>query len=276
MVTKENNLDLQRESVEREYEHKASSRNPGLSEGDLGSANYSAEELATADEVYSFGCGNPLAFSQVKEGDRVLDLGCGAGLDLILAAARVGASGEVIGIDMTSAMLERARKNIARSGHQNIKLHQGVIEDLPVETGSVDWVISNCVVNLSPDKAKVFAEISRVLKPGGQMLISDIVIDGVPKWVRSVAKRFNPAIAATLGEADYVAGLQRAGLQSIEIKARQAYDRATLYSMISSDLAESHSPWLVRKAGTALAGPVANAAEGKVVSIKVFAQRMGA
>src|SRR3989339_417096 len=131
----------------------------------------------------SFGCGNPLAFSGVKEGDTVLDLGSGAGFDLIPAAKKVGPNGRVIGVDMTEAMIERARENIKAEELTNVDVRYGLIENLPVESASVDWVISNCVINLSPEKERVFSEIQRVLKPGGQMLVSDIVAKNLPDWL---------------------------------------------------------------------------------------------
>ena len=151
-------------------------------------AGYSRNELDQLPEeavVNSFGCGNPLAFSGVNTGDTVLDLGAGAGIDLILAAERVGPSGRVIGVDMTEEMLAKARQTITESGHTNIELRLGLIEEMPVESNSVDWVISNCVINLSPEKPRVFAEIHRVLKPGGRMIVSDIVAERLPPEVRS-------------------------------------------------------------------------------------------
>jgi len=148
-------------------------------------AGYTEENLASipADAAAnSFGCGNPLAFSGVREGEVVLDLGSGAGIDIILAGKMVGLSGRVIGIDMTDEMIERARENIAAAGLENVDVRKGIIEDMPVEDSSVDWVISNCVINLSPEKDKVFSEIHRVLKPGGRMLVSDIVARDLPEW----------------------------------------------------------------------------------------------
>ena len=129
-------------------------------------AGYSAEELGTIPRdavANSFGCGNPLAFSEVREGDVVLDLGSGAGIDILLAAKKVGPSGKAIGIDMTDEMIKRAEENVAAAGLNNVEVRKGLIEDMPVETSSVDWVISNCVINLSPEKDRVFAEIARVI-----------------------------------------------------------------------------------------------------------------
>ena len=130
-------------------------------------AGYSSEELATlpADAVVnSFGCGNPLAFSEIGEGEVVLDLGSGAGIDILLAAKKVGPTGKAIGVDMTDEMIARGQENVAAAGLENVDLRKGLIEDMPVESESIDWVISNCVINLSPEKPKVFAEIARVLK----------------------------------------------------------------------------------------------------------------
>ena len=150
-------------------------------------AGYTGPELSSLPPeavVNSFGCGNPLAFAEVKEGDVVVDLGAGAGIDILLAGKVVGPSGRVIGIDMTDEMIAKASENIAAAGVSNVEVRKGLIEEMPVESDSVDWVISNCVINLSPEKAKVFAEIARVLKPGGRMSLSDIVVDEMPDWVR--------------------------------------------------------------------------------------------
>ena len=126
---------------------------------------YSPRELKVVgkEAAGSFGCGNPLAFAEVRPGQTVVDLGSGAGLDLLLAAERVGPTGRVIGVDMTDAMIERARANIAEAGVGNVEVREGLIEEMPLPDASADWVISNCVINLSPEKERVFAEIARVL-----------------------------------------------------------------------------------------------------------------
>ncbi len=132
-------------------------------------AGYTADELAELPDdavVNSFGCGNPVALAGLRKGDVVLDLGSGAGIDLLLAARLVGPEGRVIGVDMTDEMIARAEANIAAAGLANVEVRKGIIEELPVEDASVDWVISNCVINLSPEKERVFAEIARVLRPG--------------------------------------------------------------------------------------------------------------
>ena len=176
----------------------------------------------------SFGCGNPLAFSGVREGDTVLDLGSGAGFDLLLASDKVGTRGRVIGIDMTDEMIARARKNIKAASVTNIEVRKGLIEDLPVESSSVDWVISNCVINLSPEKPKVFKEIHRVLKPGGQISISDIVAEDLPEVILNNKELYNSCIAGAISEKDYLAGLAEAGLTDIQITERLFFETAQI------------------------------------------------
>lgn len=202
-----------------------------------GLAGYADAEVGCAPAgAVSFGCGNPLAMSEVQPGDVVLDLGSGAGLDLILAARRVGAKGRAIGVDMTEAMLERARANLDEAGVENAELRQGTIEALPVESGSVDWVISNCVINLSPDKPRVFAEIERVLAPGGRMLISDMVAERIPSWVRRPAALYNACVGGAISEAEYLAGLRAAGLHEVEVAGRLVYSSSQLAAMLRGEL----------------------------------------
>jgi SAM-dependent methyltransferase len=199
-------------------------------------AGYNEEELAAlpADAVVnSFGCGNPLAFSEVKPGEVVLDLGSGAGIDLLIAARHAGEAGRVIGVDMTDAMISRARENIAKSGLKNIEVRKGLIESLPVDSGSVDWVISNCVINLSPDKPKVFAEIARVLKPGGRMRVSDVVAEELPQEVRRIASLYGSCVSGAISESAYLDGLRSAGLVDVEVAERFIYEAAQINALTS-------------------------------------------
>jgi len=194
-------------------------------------------ELPADAVVNSFGCGNPVAFAAIGEGDAVLDLGSGAGIDLLLAAKKVGPTGSVIGIDMTDEMIARARENIAAAGLENVEVRKGIIEELPVEDASIDWVISNCVINLSPEKDRVFAEIARVLKRGGRMSVSDIVAEDLPDWVRADETLYNSCIGGAISEADYLGGLAATGLVDVQVEERLPYDSAQLESLLVS---ESH------------------------------------
>lgn len=184
----------------------------------------------------SFGCGNPLAFSGVKPGDTVLDLGSGAGLDLLIAAEKVGPSGRVIGIDMTEEMIAAARRNADGSQHDNIHLQLGMIEDLPLDDASVDWVISNCVINLSPQKDRVFSEMYRVLKPGGQFSISDIVLDTLPDALRKSAAAWSACIAGAITEQEYIQGLRDAGLVDVAVTERLVYDAGQLRAILAEEI----------------------------------------
>ena len=218
----------------------------------------------------SFGCGNPVAFSGVREGDVVVDLGSGAGIDVIIAAQKVGARGHVIGVDMTGAMIERARANIAEAGLANAEIREGLIEALPVDDASVDWVISNCVINLSPDKPAVFAEIARVLRRGGEMLISDIVVEDLPAWVRQNKALYSACVAGAVSEADYIAGLEAAGLTSVEVRDRLVYDAAQVEAMYRDEAADQGAADGV---GDETIARAAREATGKVASISVYARK---
>jgi ubiquinone/menaquinone biosynthesis C-methylase UbiE len=171
----------------------------------------------------SFGCGNPLMYADICEGEVVLDLGSGAGIDVLLAASLVGESGRAIGIDMTPEMTEKARKNAAEADAKNVEFRLGEIESMPVEDDSVDWIISNCVINLAPDKDIVFREAYRVLKPDGKLLVSDLVANHLPKWLRSTISNWANCISGALPEEQYLDSIRRAGLGEVQVLSKSPY-----------------------------------------------------
>jgi SAM-dependent methyltransferase len=173
-------------------------------------------------------CGNPLAFGHLKPGDVVVDLGSGAGKDVFLAAQKVGAKGRVIGVDMTPEMLSLAEKNAEKfrqaTGLSNLEFRRGQIEALPIDAAGVDAVISNCVINLSPDKPQVFREVHRVLRPGGCMIVSDIVLNRpLPKALRDDADLYASCIAGALLRDEYIGAIRAAGFRSVEIVTDHGY-----------------------------------------------------
>ncbi|MCH7939420.1 MAG: arsenite methyltransferase [Candidatus Marinimicrobia bacterium] len=184
------------------------------------SIGYSDRELdqAPAGANLGLGCGNPTAITDLQPGERVLDLGSGAGFDCFLAADAVGATGRVIGVDMTPAMIDKARHNADRGGYRQVEFRLGEIEDLPVTDGSIDAVISNCVINLAPDKERVFREAQRVLRPGGRMMVADIVLTGdLPEDVRNSETAYVDCVAGAAPRQEYLATIKAAGFQEIEI-----------------------------------------------------------
>ncbi len=229
------------------------------------SAGYTEDQLsglpAHAME-HSFGCGNPVALAGIEPGQTVLDIGSGAGIDVLLAARKVGPAGRVIGLDMTPEMIEAAKTNAAEAGVTNVEFRLGDAEDMPVDSGTVDWIISNCVINLAPDKAKVFSEAYRVLRPGGGILVSDLVTHDLPENVRHSLEAWAGCVAGALEEGDYIAAIREAGFSDVDIVARVDYD-AGMISAIASD-AKSIPDELVR---------LAPSLAGKVSSIKVSAAK---
>ncbi|KAF5032409.1 Arsenite methyltransferase [anaerobic digester metagenome] len=185
-----------------------------------GAIGYSDEEMGAvpAGTNLGLGCGNPTALAELAPGETVLDLGSGAGFDAFLAARQVGDAGRVIGVDMTPAMLDRARTNAREGGYDNVEFRLGEIEHLPVADRSVDVVISNCVINLSPEKGQVFLEAFRVLRPGGRLLISDMVMVGdLPERVRTSVSAYIGCLAGALSRERYLALVRRAGFTGVEV-----------------------------------------------------------
>jgi len=176
------------------------------------------EGLPDAAVLASLGCGNPIAVAELREGETVLDLGSGGGIDVLLSARRVGPTGHAIGVDMTDEMLDLARNNAAEAGATNVEFRKGTIERLPVDDASVDVVISNCVINLASDKPAVFAEIARVLRPGGRMGVSDIVADDLlTPAQRTERGSYVGCIAGALSFREFRAGLRDAGLTDVDV-----------------------------------------------------------
>jgi SAM-dependent methyltransferase len=187
---------------------------------------YSPEELAAIPEEANLGlgCGNPTALAGLKEREIVLDLGSGAGIDCFLAAKKVGPKGRVIGVDMTPEMLDRARENARKSGLANVEFRLGEIENLPVADDAVDVIISNCVINLSTDKPRVFREALRVLKPGGRLMVSDLALKKpLPPEIRGSVEAYVACIAGAMVKDDYLDAIRDAGFDSVQVVGEKAF-----------------------------------------------------
>ena len=192
------------------------SRQVGYGENDLSSVPEGAN--------LGLGCGNPVALASLREGNVVLDLGSGAGFDAFLSAARVGSSGKVIGVDMTPEMVEKAKANAVKAGFQNVEFRLGEIESLPVSNDEVDVIISNCVINLSPNKAQVFKEAFRVLKTGGRFLVSDLVLlKPLPDSVRKSVDAYVGCIAGAIMKNEYLAAIKAAGFHDVTVVSEDIY-----------------------------------------------------
>jgi arsenite methyltransferase len=185
-------------------------------------------ELPDAAKLASLGCGNPTAVAELHEGETVLDLGSGGGIDVLLSARRVGSTGKAYGVDMTDEMLELARRNQREAGVENVEFLKGTIEDVPLGDDSVDVVISNCVINLSAEKASVFREAARILRPGGRFAVTDIVADpDMEEATRADMAQWTGCIAGALTDDEFRAGLEAAGFEGIEIKeTHRVHDQA--------------------------------------------------
>lgn len=243
---------------------------------------YSAAELdGLPDSVTdaSLGCGNPLAIAELQAGEVVLDLGSGGGIDCFLAARQVGPEGRVIGLDMTPDMIKLARRNAKKMGATNVDFRYGEMEEIPLHDHSVDAVISNCVVNLSPDKDAVFREVFRVLRPGGRMNLSDIVVDGdLPRSIRDSLDAWAGCVAGALDEAEYLSKIQAAGFEDVEVLSRSymgisdVYDGESLQVLVAGPdgkiVEGTEAQALLAEAGLS-----AHDLAHKVASVKVRARK---
>lgn len=212
------------ETVREHYAERIKSNASCCGASDCCSADsnlYPVDLLATLPEgesSVSYGCGDPITLASLQPGQTVLDLGSGAGLDCFFAAKQVGETGNVIGVDMTPEMIERARSSAERLKIQNVEFRQGYLEDLPVESNTVDVIISNCVINLSPDKSSVFGEAFRVLKPGGKLAVSDIVTDGpLPEAIKKSLSAWAGCVAGAIEAEEYTAMMKAVGFTDISI-----------------------------------------------------------
>jgi len=220
---------------------------------------YTSEDISQVPKGSNLGlgCGNPVAMSSLREGEVALDLGSGAGFDCFLASAKVGKTGKVIGVDMTPEMVEKARKNASQGNYNNVEFKLGDIENLPLEDDSVDVIISNCVINLSPDKEAVFQESFRVLKPGGRMMIADIVLlRELPDFLINSAEAYASCISGAIKKEDYLKLIKKAGFSEVKVLEERFF---SLDGIISDSLAKEIcenlkiSPAKIKKVETLLA-----------------------
>jgi SAM-dependent methyltransferase len=187
---------------------------------------YTEQELQTVPEAANLGlgCGNPIALASLKEGETVLDLGSGAGLDCFLAARKVGKKGKIIGVDMTPEMVEKARQNAKKGSYTNVEFRLGEIENLPIDDNSVDIIISNCVINLVPDKRRVFAETYRVLKPGGRIMISDLVLlKQLPESVKNSVAAYVGCLSGAIMKDKYLEAIEAAGFKEVKVREEASF-----------------------------------------------------
>ncbi len=187
---------------------------------------YTEEELKAVPEGANLGlgCGNPVALASLKKGETVLDLGSGAGFDCFLASDRVGHTGKIIGVDMTPEMVEKARENARKGNYANVEFRLGEIENLPVGDNSVDAVISNCVINLSPNKKRVFAEAFRALKPGGRLMVSDItLLKELPEEIRNSVAAYVGCVAGAMSKKEYLEAIQAAGFEETKVLSEATF-----------------------------------------------------
>jgi arsenite methyltransferase len=240
---------------------------------------YAPDELVDLPESVteaSLGCGNPLAIAALQPGEVVLDLGSGGGIDCFLAARKVGPEGRVIGLDMTPDMIKLARRNAKRMGMTNVDFRFGEMEEMPLPDDSVDVVISNCVINLSPDKDAVFAEAYRVLRPGGRLSVSDIVVDGdLPQYIRSRLDAWAGCVAGALDETVYLSKIRAAGFERVEVLSREysTVDEAAQWDEVQVVVAGACAQEVKKALAEARLSPAELAS--RIASIKVTAYKPG-
>ena len=245
---------LIKESVKKAYTEVLEERGSGCcgtdccSSGDTMAEDYSAQEGYVKEADYALGCGIPTKFADIKEGDTVLDLGSGAGNDVFIASKITGDKGKVIGLDMTEAMINKANQNKEKLGIENVEFRPGDIEDMPVDDNSIDVVLSNCVMNLVPDKKRAFSEMYRVIRPGGHFTISDIVITGeLPDKVRHAAEMYAACVSGAVQKEEYINIIRDCGFTNVNILKEKIIDISddTMLDLISEDELKEH-----KKSGT--------------------------
>jgi len=198
---------------------------------------YSDSELNAVPEGANlgFGCGNPVALASLREGDVVLDLGSGAGFDAFLSAQRVGKTGRVIGVDMTPEMVAKARENAEKGNYANVEFRLGEIEKLPIEDSVIDVIISNCVINLSPDKETVFKEACRVLKAGGRLMVSDLVLaEDLPQQIKESVEAYVGCLAGAIKKEEYLRFIEQAGFRDIKIISEASYPVDAMFDSLEA------------------------------------------
>ncbi len=220
--------------VEKRYAEIAKTGSSCCGDQTLVQIGYKKEELEALPEpaLMGLGCGNPVGLAEIREGETVLDLGSGGGIDAFLAARQAGPLGHVIGVDMTPEMLALARRNAEQFGVGNIEFRQGLIEALPLSSNSVDVILSNCVINLAPDKAAVFREAFRVLKPGGRLVVSDVVARGaLPGEIKENPELWASCVGGALQEEEYLEAICKVGFPVVEVLTREGHDLGHVYSV---------------------------------------------
>lgn len=232
-----------REQVKEHYGNIAANveqqaQSSGCGCGDISSAIYDQEHLENLPKealVASLGCANPLVFAGIKEGEHVLDLGSGGGIDVLMASKFVGDSGKIYGLDMTDEMLALANRNKERMGATNVEFLKGYIEDIPLPDESIDVIISNCVINLSEDKEKALSEAFRVLKKGGRLAIADIVtLKALPDSIRQKVELWSSCLAGTLTVEEYASILDRVGFMGVQVQPTHIYHRETIEEILKT------------------------------------------